>query len=45
MIVKNSMIITQKKDFYSHLNVEVLIDANYVHLKRVRKHFKIENLS
>ena len=34
----------KKKDFYSHLNMEDIIDAGYAHIKRVCKDFKIKNL-
>ena len=30
-----------KKDFYSHLNMEDITDADYAHAKRVRKDFEI----
>ena len=46
MIEKNSMKnhYLKKKDFYSHLNMEDISDANYAHAKRVCKDFEIENL-
>ena len=34
----------KKKNFYSHLNMEDITDADYAHAKRVCKGFKIENL-
>ena len=34
----------EKEDFYSHLNVEDITDANYEHAKRVSKDFEIKNL-
>ena len=34
----------EKEDFYSHLNMEDIIDADYTHRKRVCKYFKINNL-
>ena len=34
----------KKEDFYSHLNMEDIIDAGYAHIKRVCKDFKIKNL-
>ena len=37
-------IITWKKDFYSHLNIEDITDADYAHAKRVSKDFEIKNL-
>ena len=33
-----------KEDFYSHLNMEDITDADYAHTKRVCKDFKIKNL-
>ena len=33
----------KKKDFYIHLNVEDITDADYVHAKRVSKKFKNKN--
>ena len=34
----------EKEDFYSHLNMENITDADYVHTKRVCKNFEIKNL-
>ena len=34
----------EKEDFYSHLNMEDVTDADYVHTKRVCKDFEITNL-
>ena len=34
----------EKEDFYSHLNMEDIIDADYTHRKRFCKYFKINNL-
>ena len=34
----------KKKGFYSHLNMEDITDADYVHAKRVCKDFEIKNL-
>ena len=34
----------EKEDFYSHLNMEDITDADYVHAKRVCKEFEIKNL-
>ena len=34
----------EKEDFYSHLNMEDITDADYVHTKRVCKDFEIKNL-
>ena len=33
-----------KKEFYSHLNMEDITDAEYTHAKRVCKDFEIKNL-
>ena len=33
-----------KQDFYSHINMEDITDANYVHAKQVHKNFEIKNL-
>ena len=33
-----------KEDFYSHLNMEDMTDADYAHTKRVCKDFEIKNL-
>ena len=46
MIGKNSMnyhyLKKKKKDFYSHLNMEDITDADYMHAKRVCKDFEIK---
>ena len=34
----------EKDDFYNHLNMEDITDADYVHAKRVCKDFEIKNL-
>ena len=34
----------EKEDFYSHLNMEIITDADYVHTKRVSKDYEINNL-
>ena len=34
----------EKEDFYSHLNMEIITDADYVHAKRVSKDCEIKNL-
>ena len=33
-----------KEDFNSHLNMDDITDTDYVHAKRVRKDFEIQNL-
>ena len=35
----------EREDFYSHLNMEDITDADYVHAKRVFKDFEIKNLA
>ena len=35
---------SEKEDFYSHLYMENVIDADYAHAKRVCKDFEIKNL-
>ena len=40
----NEMSLTEKEDFYSHLNMEDITDADYPHAKRVCKDFEIKNL-
>ena len=37
----NDISLPEKKDFYSHLNMEDNTDADYVHVKRIRNDFKI----
>ena len=34
----------EKEDFYSHLNMEDITDADYAHAKRVCKYFEIKNV-
>ena len=40
----NETSLTEKIDFYSHLNMEDITDTDYTHSKRVSKIFKIKNL-
>ena len=40
----NEALLTEKVVFYSHLNMEDITDANYMHGKTVCKDFEIENL-
>ena len=40
----NETSLLDKKDFYSHLNMEDISDTDYVHAKRVCKDFEIKNL-
>ena len=35
----------EKEDFYSHLNMEDITDADYTYAKRVCKNFEIKNLA
>ena len=39
----NETSLPEKEDFYSHLNMEKIIDAHYVHAKRSCKNFEIKN--
>ena len=38
----NETSLPEKEDFYSHLNMEDITDADYAHAKRVRKDFEIK---
>ena len=38
------ILLPEKEDFYSHLNMEDITDADYAYGKRVCKDFEIENL-
>ena len=40
----NEKLLSEKKDFYSHLNMEDITYADYAHAKRVCKDFEIKNL-
>ena len=40
----NETSLPEKEDFYSHLNMEDITDANYAHAKRVCKDFETKNL-
>ena len=40
----NETSLPEKEDFYSHLNMEDITNADYVHTKRVCKDFEIKNL-
>ena len=37
-------LLPEKEDFYSHVNMEDIIDADYGHTKTVCKNFKTRNL-
>ena len=39
----NETSLLEKEDFYSHLNMEDITDADYAHTKRVCKDFKIKS--
>ena len=41
----NETSLPEKEDFYSHLNVGDIADADYTHAKRVRKNFEIKSLA
>ena len=40
----NEILLPEKEEFYIHLNMEDITDADYAHAKRVCKDFKIRNL-
>ena len=40
----NETSLPEKEDFYSHLNMEDITDADYAHSKRVRKDFRTKHL-
>ena len=40
----NETSLPRKEDFYSHLNMEDITDADYAHAKRVSKDFEIKNI-
>ena len=40
----NEISLPEKEDFYSHLNMEDITDADYAHTKRVCKDFAIKDL-
>ena len=40
----NETLLPEKEDFYSHLNMEDITDADYAQAKRVSKDFETENL-
>ena len=41
----NGTSLPEIRDFYSHLNIENIIDTDYKHAKRFYKDFEIKNLS
>ena len=40
----NEILLPEKEDFYSHLNMQYISHADYEHAKRVCKDFKIKDL-
>ena len=40
----NEISLTKKEDFYSHLNIEEITDADYTHTKRICKKFEIKKI-
>ena len=40
----NQTSLPEKEDFYNHLNMEDITNADYAHGKRVCKNFEIKNL-
>ena len=43
-MIGNETSLPELKDFYSHLNMEDITDADYTHSKRIYKNFKVGNL-
>ena len=41
----NKTLLHEKEDFYSHLNMEDITDADYIHAKRIWKYFRIKKLT
>ena len=41
---KLNEILSEKEDFYSHLNMENITDVDYAHTKRVYKDFEVKDL-
>ena len=41
----NETLLPEKEDFYSHLNMQDITDADFPHRKRVCKAFEIKNLA
>ena len=41
----NETSLPEKEDFYSHLNIEDITDADYVYAKRVFKDFEIKKFT
>ena len=41
----NEALLPEKEDFYSHLNMEDIADADYVNPKRICKEFEIKSFS
>ena len=39
----NKKLLPEKEDFYTHLNMEDITDADYAHTKIVCKEFEIKN--
>ena len=44
MIGKNSIKHQYLKNFYRHLNMEDITDANYMHAKKAFKYFEIKDI-
>ena len=40
----NEALLPEKEDFYSHLNMEDITDADYAYAKRICKDFEIKSL-
>ena len=39
----NETSLPEKEDFYSHLNMKDITDADYTHTKKVFKYFEMKN--
>ena len=42
--LRETLLSEKKKDFYGHLNMEDITDADYMHAKRFCKDFEIKNV-
>ena len=40
----NEKSLSEKEDFYSHVNMEDIIDSDYTHAKRICKDLEVKNL-
>ena len=42
--ILNEILLPEKEDFYSHLDIEDITDADYIYAKKLFKGFEIKNL-